>query len=75
VNQAVVEDRPDGTLIVSTRVGHANEVLPVVRYWLPHLRIVGPIGLRLRLESELRAYLAAGEQLSGTNDYKEEEGQ
>ena len=33
----------DGTLLVTTHINHMNQLLPVVRYWLPHVRIVQPV--------------------------------
>ncbi|MBS7348618.1 MAG: WYL domain-containing protein, partial [Comamonas sp.] len=32
----------DGSLLVTTQINHINQLLPVVRYWLPHVRIVQP---------------------------------
>ncbi|OEZ56895.1 YafY family protein [Duganella sp. HH105] len=32
----------DGSLLVSTRINHINQLLPVVRHWLPHVRILRP---------------------------------
>lgn len=57
VNQSIVKELDDGGLLVSTRVGHENEVLPQVRYWIPHLRIVHPESLQRRLAAELAAYV------------------
>jgi predicted DNA-binding transcriptional regulator YafY len=56
-NQVIEKELEDGGLIVSARVGHANEVLPIVRYWIPHIRIISPEGLQEELERELRAYV------------------
>jgi predicted DNA-binding transcriptional regulator YafY len=61
-NQAIVKEVNDGSLIVSARVGHANQVLPIVRYWIPHLRIVTPQALQVQVEEELRAYLGQSPQ-------------
>ena len=38
------QQRPDadGSLLVTTHINHINQLLPVVRYWLPHVRIVQP---------------------------------
>ncbi|PVY91170.1 putative DNA-binding transcriptional regulator YafY [Acidovorax sp. 99] len=33
----------DGSLLVTAHVSHLNQLLPVVRYWLPHVRIVQPL--------------------------------
>ena len=56
-NQVIVKELENGGLIVSAKVGHPNQVLPHVRYWIPHLRIISPDGLQRRLEDELQAYL------------------
>ena len=41
-NQVIEKELEDGGLIVSAKVGHSNQVLPIVRYWIPHLRIISP---------------------------------
>jgi len=56
-NQVVEKELADGGLIIAAKVGHPNQVLPVVRYWLPHLRIVSPASLQKELEQGLAAYL------------------
>ena len=66
-NQVIDKELADGGLIVSAKVGHANQVLPIVRYWIPHLRIVAPKELAGRLERELRDFLN-GHQLSASRE-------
>lgn len=56
-NQVVAKELADGSLLLSTRVGHPNQVLPIVRYWLPHIRVVSPDALQLHLEQGLSDYL------------------
>lgn len=56
-NQVIEKELEDGGLIVSARVGHLNQVLPIVRYWIPHIRIISPEGLQAELDQELRSYL------------------
>lgn len=33
----------DGSLLVTTHINHIDQLLPVVRYWLPRVRIVQPV--------------------------------
>jgi predicted DNA-binding transcriptional regulator YafY len=33
----------DGSLLVTTHINHIDQLLPVVRYWLPHVRIINPV--------------------------------
>lgn len=56
----IEKELEDGGLIVSARVGHVNQVLPIVRYWIPHIRIISPEGLQGEMEGVLRVYLERG---------------
>jgi len=61
-NQVIVKDLEDGSLLLSANVGHPNQVLPIVRYWIPHIRIISPEGMQSDLDKVLAQYL------SGTKD-------
>ncbi len=56
-NQVVEKELEDGGLIVSAKVGHPNQVLPIVRYWIPHIRIISPEGLQEEMDREIAVYL------------------
>lgn len=62
-NQTIVKELEDGGLIVSTRISHEKQILPIVRYWMPSIKIISPTSLQEVLEKELRDYL----KLSNTN--------
>lgn len=47
----------DGALIVTSQISHPQQLLPVVRYWLPHVRIVQPTQWHEHLVSELKEAL------------------
>ncbi|WP_242387974.1 helix-turn-helix transcriptional regulator [Kosakonia cowanii] len=57
VGQVIEKELADGGLIISSHVSHKKEVLPVVQYWLPHLRIIAPESLQQEMEAEIRDYL------------------
>ena len=56
-NQVIDNESEDGSLIVSCKVAHPNQILPIVRYWLPNVRILSPKGLQAEMESQMRGYL------------------
>ena len=56
-NQVIDDELKDGSLVLSTEIGHNNQILPIVRYWLPHISIITPSELQSEMESELRDYL------------------
>jgi predicted DNA-binding transcriptional regulator YafY len=55
--QKTVKELEDGGLIVSGKFAHPNQILPIVRYWIPHVLIVSPEGWQKELEAGLREYL------------------
>ncbi|RYH40004.1 MAG: WYL domain-containing protein [Alcaligenaceae bacterium] len=56
-NQVIETVDDDGSLRLVATVGHPNEILPIIRYWIPHLRIVEPAQLQVDLEAELARYI------------------
>ena len=42
--------------IVSTHVSYEEEILKIVRYWIPNIKIVSPVSLRDRLMKQLEGY-------------------
>lgn len=59
-NQVIEKELEDGGLILSAKVGHVNQVLPIVRYWIPHLRIISPEALQQQVEAGLAEYMKCG---------------
>jgi hypothetical protein len=55
--QQVIKKLDDGGLLLSSRITHHTQILPLVRYWIPHLKIVNPEGLQDEMERELKFYL------------------
>jgi predicted DNA-binding transcriptional regulator YafY len=51
----------DGSLLVTTHINHPQQLLPVVRHWLPHVRIVQPVELHQAVVESLRQALAMWE--------------
>lgn len=56
-NQIIEKELADGGLIVSCKVGHKNQVVPIVRYWIPHIHIISPEGMQTEFEGQLLEYL------------------
>ena len=55
--QQVIKKLDDGGLLLSSRITHITQILPLVRYWIPHLKIVNPEGLQDEMEKDLKEYL------------------
>jgi predicted DNA-binding transcriptional regulator YafY len=57
-DQVIEKQLADGGLILSAKVGHRNQVIPIVRYWIPHIHIISPDGLQEEIDTALRDYLS-----------------
>lgn len=57
--QKIEKALEDGGLLVSCPIAHPDQILPTLRYWLPHVRVISPEGLQQQLEKQLRDYLGA----------------
>lgn len=47
----------DGSLLVTTHINHINQLLPVVRYWLPNVRILQPVAWHEELVEKMQQAL------------------
>lgn len=56
-NQVLVKELEDGGVLVSTKVAFDEEILKLIRYWIPHVSVVSPVRLQRELENGLRGYL------------------
>ena len=50
-------DLENGEILVSGMIAHPNQILPIVRYWIPYVRIISPEGLQAELDNQLKGYL------------------
>ena len=55
--QELVKTLEDGGILVSSKISHAMQLLPLVRYWIPHVEIISPEHLQDELETGLKGYL------------------
>lgn len=56
-HQQLIEQQADGQLLLRCQVNHPNQLLPIIRYWIPHVRILEPAWLQQQLRDELTDYL------------------
>ena len=57
-NQRIIKELEGGGLLVSSNTSMPSHVAAVVRYWIPHLKIISPQELQNSLIEELKRYMA-----------------
>ena len=55
--QQLIKENTDGSLVISIQISHHRQLLPLVRYWIPCIKVLSPIHVQEILEFELRDYL------------------
>lgn len=47
----------DENMIVTLQVTHENEIFPIVKYWLPYIKILEPKGLNEKIKEDVRKFI------------------
>ena len=55
--QEITKTCDDGSLIVTTTVAHEKQILPIIKYWLPHITVISPSSLDEELRLDIRKYI------------------
>ncbi|MFV5503305.1 helix-turn-helix transcriptional regulator [Acinetobacter sp. 226] len=55
--QQIEQELESGELLISCQIRHEMQLLPLVRYWLPYVKIIEPIHFQQKLEQDLQGYL------------------
>lgn len=56
-NQETIRNLDNGDLLLACQNVNELEIVPIVRYWIPHLVIISPAELQEKMEYELNNYL------------------
>ena len=57
VPKQLILEESENALFISTQVTHENQILPIVRYWIPDVEIVDPENYQQKLHLILTEYL------------------
>lgn len=60
-NQEIREERPDGSLVVTYRVGRYEAIRSILRSWIPHISILGPEDFRKEFFEEVKGWVVRHE--------------
>jgi len=60
--QEIKEEKPDGSLIVSFRVGHYEAIRDILKSWIPHITVLEPKTIRQNLLSEVKDWVKKQEK-------------
>ena len=54
--QQIKEEKPDGSLVITFRVGHEEAIRNLLKSWIPHVSILGPPDFRKQFVQEVKEW-------------------
>ena len=54
--QKVEEVRNDGSMVVSVEITDDMEIIPFVKYWIPHIRVLEPQRIDTAIRNDIAVY-------------------
>jgi len=58
--QSIEALNQDGTMVFVVKITDEMEIIPIVKYWLPHLRIIEPTWIYEMIVEDLESYIKEG---------------
>jgi predicted DNA-binding transcriptional regulator YafY len=55
--QEIEAERPDGSFVVSFRVGRYEAIRNILKSWIPHIVVLSPKDLRTSLTADIKEWL------------------
>ncbi|MFP0551352.1 WYL domain-containing protein [Acinetobacter baumannii] len=55
--QQIMKKNDDGSLIISSRIAHQDQIKSLIRFWIPHVKVISPVELQQSVENDLKSYL------------------
>ena len=56
-SQEIKEERPDGSLVATFRVGHYEAIRNILKSWIPNIMILAPEDFRISLIEDVKGWL------------------
>ncbi|MGM8909248.1 WYL domain-containing protein [Psychrobacter sp. 1U1] len=56
-NQELIRKLDSGDLLLACKNVHPREVVPIVQYWIPHIRVISPSSVQTQMQDLLKGYL------------------
>ena len=55
--QQIENIHKDGSMVFSVKITYEMEIIPIIKYWIPHLRVLEPLWIQKIVDRDLKEYL------------------
>lgn len=60
--QITEEIHEDGSMIISVKITDDMEIIPIIKYWIPHIRVLEPDWIADEIQEHIKTYLEMGKE-------------
>ena len=57
-SQKIIKTEPNGDIVITYQINNDMEILPMIKKWLPHIKVISPKSLDDKIKDDLRHYLS-----------------
>jgi predicted DNA-binding transcriptional regulator YafY len=54
--QKVIKNYKDNSSKISITITHKNEIIPIIKYWIPHIKIISPQDIKEDIKKDIEVY-------------------
>ena len=55
--QSIISLNEDDTMEIALKITHEMEILPIIKYWIPHIHVIEPIWLKDMIKEHINEYM------------------
>jgi len=56
-SQTILKEYADGSCDISLKITHENEIKSIVKYWIPHIRVISPLSLKESVMVDVQKFM------------------
>ncbi len=56
-SQKVIHTYKDGSCDISLKITHDREILSIIQYWMPHIKVISPLSLQEKIRENIKNFM------------------
>lgn len=56
-SQRVIHTYKDGSCDISLKITHEREILSIIQYWIPHIKVISPLSLQEKIMQNIQKFM------------------
>jgi len=57
-SQRIIKEYQDGACDISVQITHYREILPIIQYWMPYIKVISPKSLQEKIMKNIKEFIS-----------------